>query len=150
MEKLNITDDYVSEYNTIQIMNGENDENDNFHRNLLFSIPSGVLLLFLISLIIWTTLKHSFTIEKMDNILYQCHAVRRNNTGPSECGESEFLTIMVLKVIYIFEKIDICTPSKHQDLYQKKVICFYNFAPINLIPTNLKEEELDPIIDKNT
>ena len=60
---LNITDDYVSEYNTMQIIEDEEENFDIKFKLLLLSIPGGVLLLILTGLVIWSTLKHLFSEE---------------------------------------------------------------------------------------
>ena len=60
----------------------------------------------------------------MEKILYPNHPVRCINTGPSECGKSEFLTNLVLNIINEYDKIYICSPSLHEDLYQKIIKCF--------------------------
>ena len=62
-------------------------------------------------------------------------------TGPSECGESVFLTNLVLKNINEFDKIYIYSPSIHYDLYQKLTKCFSNYIPIHIMPNNINEKK---------
>ena len=42
----------------------------------------------------------------------------------------------------------IYSPPLHQNVYQKLVNCFSNFIPINIIPNNLNEEDVDLIIEE--
>ena len=42
----------------------------------------------------------------------------------------------------------IYSPPLHQNVYQKLVNCFSNFIPINIIPNNLNEEDVDIIIEE--
>ena len=55
----------------------------------------------------------------MEKFLYPSHPVRSIITGPSNVGESVFLTNLILNIINEFDKIYIYSPSLHQDLYQK-------------------------------
>ena len=84
----------------------------------------------------------------MEKILYPNHPVRCITTGPSECGESVFLTNLILKNINEYDKIYIYSPSLHQDLYQKLTKCFSNYIPIHIIPNILKEEDIDIVIEE--
>ena len=84
----------------------------------------------------------------MEKFLYPTHPVRCIIAGPSECGKSVFLTNLVLKIINEYDKIYICSPSLHQDLYQKKIKCFSNYIPINIIPNISNEEDIDIVIDE--
>ena len=70
----------------------------------------------------------------IDEILYPQHPVRCIITGPSECGESVFLTNLILNNINEYDKIYIYSPSLHQDVYQKLIKCFGNYIPIKKIP----------------
>ena len=63
MNVLNITGDYVSEDNTFQFTDDENDSFNLFLKLLILSISSCVLLLYPISLILWTTLKPLFSYQ---------------------------------------------------------------------------------------
>ena len=83
----------------------------------------------------------------MEKILYPNHPVRCIITGPSECGKSVFLTNLILNIINEYDKIYICSPSFHQDLYQKLFKCFSNYIPINIIPKILKETDIDIVIE---
>ena len=78
----------------------------------------------------------------MDQYLYPSHPVRCFTTGPSKCGKSLFLTILILNIVNEVDKIYIYSPSLHQDLYQKLIDCFSNYWPILIIPnsTDLKED----------
>ena len=84
----------------------------------------------------------------MDKILYLNHAFRCIITGPSECGESVFLTNLILNNIYEYNKIYTYSPSLHQDLYQKLIICFTNFIPVNIISNTFNEEDIDLVIEE--
>ena len=82
----------------------------------------------------------------MDKYLYQNLPVRCIITGPSECGESVFLTNLILYIINEYDKIYIYSPSHHQDLYQKLFNCFSNY--IHIIPNILNEEDIDIVIEE--
>ena len=84
----------------------------------------------------------------MDKILYQSHPCRCIITGPSECGKSVFLTILILNIINKYDKIYIYSPSLHQDLYQKLIKCFSNYIPININSNILNEEDIDIVIEE--
>ena len=45
-------------------------------------------------------------------------------------------------------KINIFSPSLHQDLYQKLVKCFSNYIPIHIIPNILTEADIDTVIEE--
>ena len=79
----------------------------------------------------------------MEKFLYPSHPVRCIITGPSECGKSVFLTNLILNIINEYDKINIYSPSLHQDLYQKLIKCFSNYIPIHIISNILNEEDLD-------
>ena len=83
----------------------------------------------------------------IDNILYPSHPVRFIITGPSECGKSVFLTILILIINSDKNKIYIYSPSPHQDLYQKLIKCFINYIPIHIVPNILNEENLNVVIE---
>ena len=84
----------------------------------------------------------------MDKILYPQQPFRCIITGPSECGKSVFLTNLILNIINEYDKIYICSPSLHQDLYQKLIKCFNNYIPIHIIPNILNEEDIDIVIEE--
>ena len=84
----------------------------------------------------------------MDKYLYPNHPVNCIITGPSECGKSVFLANIIFNIINEYNKINIYSPILHQDLYQKLVKCFSNYVPINIIPNNLNEEDIDIVIDE--
>ena len=84
----------------------------------------------------------------MEKFLYRTHPVRCLITGPSECGESVFLTNLILKVINEYDKIYIYSPSLHQDLCQKLVKCFSIYLPIHVIPNILNEEDIDVVVEE--
>ena len=42
-------------------------------------------------------------------------------TGPSESGKSVISTSLILKIINEYNKIDIYSPSLHQEVYQKLI-----------------------------
>ena len=84
----------------------------------------------------------------MEKYLYPTHPVRCIITGPSECGESVILTILILNNINEHNKIYIYSPSLHQDLYQKLIKCFSIYIPIHIIPNNLNEVDIDIVIEE--
>ena len=84
----------------------------------------------------------------MEKFLYPNHPVRCIITGPSECGKSVFLTNLFLKIINEYDKIDIYSPSLHQDLYQKLIKCSSNYIPIHIFPNISNEEDIDIVIDE--
>ena len=84
----------------------------------------------------------------MEKILYPNHPVRCIITGPSEGGQSVFLTKLILNIINEYDKIYIYSPSLHQDFYQKLIKCFTNFIPIHKIPNFLNEEDVDIVIEE--
>ena len=47
-----------------------------------------------------------------------------------------------------YNKIYIYSPSLHQDLYQKLIICFSNYIPIHIIPNILNEEDINVAIEE--
>ena len=83
---------------------------------------------------------------KIEKIIYPNHPVRCIVTGPSECGKSVFLIILILNIIKEFKKTYIYSPSLHQDLYQKLIKSFSNFIPNHIIPKYLNEEDIDIVI----
>ena len=84
----------------------------------------------------------------MDKILYPNHPFRCIITGPSNVGRSYFLTNLILNIINEYDEIFIYSPSLHQDLYQKLTKCFTNYIPIQKIPNNLNEEDIDIVIEE--
>ena len=82
----------------------------------------------------------------METFLYPTHPVRCIITGPSNVGKSIFLTNIILSIINGYDKIYIYSSSLHQDLYEKKIKCFSNHIPINIIPDILNEEDIDIVI----
>ena len=61
----------------------------------------------------------------MEKYLCPQHPVRCI-TGPNECGESVFLTNLILIIIKEYDKIYVYSPSLHQDFYHKLFKCFTN------------------------
>ena len=84
----------------------------------------------------------------IDKLFYPSHSVKCIITGPSECGKSLFLTNLFLKIINEYDKINIYSPSLHQDLYEKLNKCFVNYIPIHIIPNIFNEEDIDIVIAK--
>ena len=84
----------------------------------------------------------------IDKYLYPTHPVRCIITGTSECGKSEILTNLILKIINEYDKMYTYPPSRHQDLYQKLIICFSNYIPIQIFPNILNEEYIDVVIEE--
>ena len=58
-----------------------------------------------------------------------------------------FLTYLILNIINEYNKTYICSPSLHQDFYQKLIKCFSNYIPINIIPNIFNEEDIDIVIE---
>ena len=84
----------------------------------------------------------------IEKFLYPSHPVRCIIIGPSECGKSEFLTNLILKITNEYDKINIYSPSLHQDLHQKVIKCFINYIPIHKISSILDEEDIDIVIEE--
>ena len=84
----------------------------------------------------------------MEKFFYPNHPIRCIITGPSEYGKSAFPTNLILNTINEYDKIYICSPSLHQDLYQKVIKCFSNYIPIHIIPNFLKPEDIDIVIEE--
>ena len=82
----------------------------------------------------------------MEKFLYAYHPVRCIITGPSNVGKSVFLTNLILNIINEYDKINVYSPSIHQDLYQKLNECFNNYIPFHIIPNILNEEDIDVVI----
>ena len=59
-----------------------------------------------------------------------------------------FLTNLILKIIYEYDKIYIYSPSLHQDLYQKLIKCFSNYIPIHIIPNISNGEDINLVFEK--
>ena len=83
----------------------------------------------------------------MEKFLYPSHPLRCIITGPSNVGKTYFLTNIILNIISKYDKIYICSPSLHQDLYQKLINCFSNYIPIHIIPKILNAEDIDIVIE---
>ena len=84
----------------------------------------------------------------MDKTLYPQHPVRCITKGSSECGKSVFLTNLILNIFNKKDKVNIYSPSLHQDLYQKLNKCFSNYVPIHIIPNILNEEDFDVVSEE--
>ena len=72
-------------------------------------------------------------------------------TGPSNSGNTYFLTNLILNIIDDFQKIYIYSPSLHQDLYQKIIRCMNAFLPLNTIQNIINEgysiDDIDSVIE---
>ena len=79
----------------------------------------------------------------MQKFLYQTHRARVIITGPSEDGNSCFLTKLILNIINDFAKLYFYSLSLPQDLYHKSINCFCNNMPINTIQHILNEKDLE-------
>ena len=84
----------------------------------------------------------------IDKFLYPNHPVTCIVTGPSDCGNSVFLTNLILNIINEYNKIYIHSPSLHQDFYQKLNKYFSNYIPIHIIPNILSEEDIDVVFEE--
>ena len=78
----------------------------------------------------------------LEKILYLQNPYRCILTSPCECGKSVFLKNLILNFIE-HNKINIYSPSLHQDLYQKLIKYFSISIPIHIIPNILYEENID-------
>ena len=85
---------------------------------------------------------------KLEKISNSKHPAIVLITEPSECGESYFLTNIVLNLFNEFGKIYIYSPSLHQNLYQKLTKCFTNYLPNHIIPNISNEKYIDLVIDE--
>ena len=83
----------------------------------------------------------------VEKIRYPNHPVRCTITGPSNVGKSVFLTNFILNVFNEYDKINLYSPTLHQDWYQKLIKCFTNCIPTHIIPNVLKEEYRDLVTD---
>ena len=83
----------------------------------------------------------------MEKFLNPNHPVRCIITGPSEGSKCVFLTNSISNIFNEYNKINIYSPSLHQELYRKLNKCFTNYIPINILPNILKEEVFDIVID---
>ena len=84
----------------------------------------------------------------MEKFLYPTNPVRCIITGPSKCGKSDFLSILILSNINEFDKIYIYSASLHQDIYEKLIKCLSNYIPIHIIPNILNEKDIDVVIEE--
>ena len=84
----------------------------------------------------------------MEKFLHPTHHVRCIITGPSEYGKSVILTNLTLNIINEYDKINIYSPSFHQDLYQKLIKCFSNYIQIHIISNILNEADIDAVIEE--
>ena len=84
----------------------------------------------------------------LEKILYPNHPDTCILTGPIECGNSVFLTILILYINNGYEKVNIYSPSLYHDLYQKINKCFINYIPIHIVPNILNEEDIDEAIEE--
>ena len=84
----------------------------------------------------------------MEKFHYPNHPVRCIITAPSECGESVFLTKLILNISNEYDKIYIYSPSLHQDLHQKLIKCFGYYIPIYIIPKILNENDIDIVVEE--
>ena len=82
----------------------------------------------------------------MNKFLYPTHPLRCIICGLSSSGTCVFLTNLILFNINEYDKIYICSPSLHQDLYQKLIKSFSNCISIHILPNNLNEKDIDVVI----
>ena len=83
----------------------------------------------------------------LDKLLYPQRPVRCIITGPSNVGKRFFLTNLIFYFINEYDKINIYSPSLHQELDQKLNKCFSNYIPFSIISNILNEEDIDVVID---
>ena len=84
----------------------------------------------------------------MEKFLCPTHSLRCIICGPSNVGESFFLTNLFLNIIIEYEKIYIYSPSLHHDLYQRIIKCFTIYIPLHMITNILNEEDIDLVIEE--
>ena len=84
----------------------------------------------------------------MEKFLNSNHPLRCNICGPSNVGNSVFLTKLKLNFINEYDKIYIYSPSLHEDLYQKLINCFSIYIPIHIKPNILSKEDIDIVVDE--
>ena len=53
-----------------------------------------------------------------------------------------------MNIINEYIKVYIYSPSPYQDLYQKLIDCFSNYALFNILPNILNEEDIDIVIEE--
>ena len=88
---MNVTDyDLMTD---VYICTINENNNDVFKPALLFTIPCGLTILCLMSLLVYTLIKPLFKNKQMEKFLYPNCPVRCIITGPSECVRTVFLTI---------------------------------------------------------
>ena len=85
----------------------------------------------------------------MEKFLYPPHSAWVFIRGPSNVGQSLFLTNYILNLINEYNKIYICSPSRHHAFYQKLFKCFSNCIPVHIIPNILNEEDIGIVIEEN-
>ena len=83
----------------------------------------------------------------MDKVLYPTHPVRCINAESIDCGNSAFLTNLILNINNEFEKNHIYSSNLHQELYQKLFKCFSKYIAIHIFPNISIEEVIDVVID---
>ena len=115
---------------------------------LLLTIPSGLSILCLLSLMIYTLIKPLLNIYSWRKNLYPNHPVRCIISGPSNVGKSVLLTNLLINITNEYDKIYIYSPSLHQDFYQKLIKCFTNYIPIHILPNTLNEKDIDIVIEE--
>ena len=84
----------------------------------------------------------------MDKFLHSTHPVKCIITGPSNVGESVFLTNLILNIVNEYDKIYIYSPSLHQGLYRKRIKCFSKYIPVQIFPNILNETDIDIVIEE--
>ena len=83
----------------------------------------------------------------MENFLKPTQLLRCIITGPRCCKKSLFVTNINLNNINEYEKIYTYSPSLHQDLYRKLIICFSNYIPIHIVTNILNEDDMNLVIE---
>ena len=83
-----------------------------------------------------------------EKFFYATHPLGGIFTGPSECGESCFQTILVSKIVKECEISYIYSPSLCQNLCQKLNKCFNNYISINVVQNILNEKDKDVVTDE--
>ena len=142
----NLTKDYGNSFTKWR--DNENDDKVISIKLCFLSIPGIMLWLCFIGLIKHTTLKPFISVKQMDKFLYPQHPVRCITIRPSERGRNCFLAKLILNNIIEFEKVYLYSPSLHQDLYRKLIICVSNYIPRNKIPSFLNGEDVNLVFDE--
>ena len=134
------------EYDSFTICtDNKNDDIVIILKKLFLSIPGDVFLVYLISLMKYTSLKPLTTFINIKKFFYPTRPVRFIITRPSECRKSVILTNLILSITKAFGKRDIYSSSLHRDIYQKSPKSLSYLKPQNILSNIPNEEDIDLI-----